>query len=442
MKTQSESRQGLTLWPEKLLGPRPGLKEINLFCWGFFCLCIVLPACYFVVVQVATGKYFHQGSAVDFVYFYGVGEIANTHGARAVYDTQLQLATFNRIVPLSDGSYGPSPYPPFVAQFFRLFALLPFVQAFFLWMMVTLILYIAGIVMLLRKFFPGSPLERSLLLCFALAYFPFLRNTLVNGQLSAVALFAVAIAICLERRGHFLLSGIALSILAYKPTLLIFILPMLVLTRRFQSLWGWLAGTSALLAISTAICGIDIWPVYVGFTRSFGHASGIYGTSMIQTQKYVDLSALSYAIPGGRTQISLVVLGIVCLAAVLWLSSVLMKPESRYTRSSGSALVWGTVIAWTMVVNIYCPIYDSILLVVVVLTVLAALRDLHCTRAFDSLVRLALVTFAISWVTEAIAKRYGVQLLTFPILAFAIVATFLLQKAGRSVTAKEAALAR
>lgn len=442
MKTQSESRQRLTLWPEKLLGPRPGLKEINLFCWGIFGLCIVIPACYFAVVQIATGKYFHQGSSVDFVYFYGVGEIANTHGATAVYDAQLQLATFNRIVPLNEGTYGPSPYPPFVAQFFRVFALLPFAQAFFLWVVITLVLYIVGITMLLREFFPGRPLERSLLLCFALAYFPFFRNTLVNGQLSAVALFAVAAAICMERRGHLFLSGLALSILLYKPPLLIFILPMLVLTRRFQALWGWLAGAAGLVAISSAIGGTGIWPAYLRFTRSFGHASGVYGTTMIETQKYVDLSALSYAIPGGRTRIALMVLGIVCLAAVVWLFSVLMKPESRRTGSSDTALVWSAVIAWTMVVNIYCPIYDSVLLVIVVPAVLAALRDLQCTRAFDSVVRLAMITFAISWISEALAKRYGVQLLTFAILAFAIVATSLLQKTGNHATAKEPALAR
>lgn len=424
-----------------MLGPRPGLKEINLFCWAMFCLCIVAPACYFLVAQVRTGKYFIQQSSVDFVYFYGIGEIANTRPAADVYDYQVQLETFNRILPLSHGSYGPSPYPPFVPQFFRLFALLPFPRAYVLWVFITLVLYIAGAVMLLREFFPEEPLKRSILLCFSLAYYPFLRNTLANGQLSAVAFFALALSIVLQRREHLLLSGVALSILTYKPPLLIFILPMLLLTRRFQMLWGWLAGAVGLAGISIALAGTGIWPAYLGFMHSFGHTSGLYGTTTMQIQKYVDLSALTYAIPGGRTRIVLGVLGFLCLAVVIWLFAVLWKPAPRGKASSVSALGWSAAIAWTMVVNLYCPIYDSILIVIVFIAGLAALRDLNRASAFESFVLLGLLTFVISFVSEAIARQYGIQLLTLAIVMFGAATTSLLQKATNRAAQKEPALA-
>lgn len=438
---QSDARQSSVLWPEKILGPRPGLKEINLFCWAIFGLCIVAPTCYFLAIQIATGKYFLKQSSVDFVYFYGVGEIANTHPAAEVYNYRLQLDTFNRILPLTRGTYGPSPYPPFVPQFFRIFALVSFLKAYSLWVLITFALYSTATAMLLREFFPDEPLKRSLLLCFSLAYYPFLRNTLANGQLSAVAYFALALAICLERRGWFFWSGVALSILIYKPTLLIFILPMVLLTRRFRTLWGWLAGASGLVGISTIMAGIGIWPAYARSLGSFGHMTGVYGTTTLEIQKYVDLSALSYAVPGGRSIVVLGLLGLFCLAATVWLFRVLMKTESRDRGSSSFILGWSATVAWTMVVNVYCPIYDSILIVVVAITCLAALRNLNWTRAYDLVVSLGIVTFAISWISEAVAQRYGVQLLTFVILTFAVTATYLLQKASKCVTAGEPALA-
>ncbi|HWF03520.1 MAG TPA: hypothetical protein VHA06_07535, partial [Candidatus Angelobacter sp.] len=142
MNEAGTQTRSLVKWPQ-FLGPPPGLKEINLMCWAVFGLCIVAPMCFFMVVRVKSDKYFQQ-SPVDFVYFYGIGEIANSHPAADVYNYDLQLATFNGIVPLHHGKYGPSPYPPFVAQFFRPFAMLSFRAAYFAWMFVTFALYVGG----------------------------------------------------------------------------------------------------------------------------------------------------------------------------------------------------------------------------------------------------------------------------------------------------------
>ena len=429
--TQSRSRAP---WPRGILGPPPGLKEINLLCWGIFFLCIVAPACFFLVVQIKTGKYFYEGSGVDFVYLYGVGEIANSHPATAVYDARLQLATFNDIVPLNHGTYGPSPYPPFVPEFFRLLALLPFPRAFLLWVSVTLVLYLAGTLLLLREFFPNEPLKQSLMLCLALTYFPFLRNTLINGQLSAAAFFALAIAICLERRGYPFLSGIALSILSYKPPLLIFILPMLLLTRRFRAFGGWVAGAMGLAAITTALAGVEIWPAYLRFMHSFGQTSGLYGSTTMQIQKYVDLSAQTYGIPGGRSRIVLGLLLCLGAASALWFFSLVLRVKPA-GKKAVSSLGWSAAIAWTMVVNLYCPIYDSILIVIAFIAAISSLQTLKWSAATYRVGLLALVTLAISWISEAGAKQFGVQLLTFAILAFAISTTALLQKANKSTLA-------
>ncbi len=80
--------------------------------------------------------------------------------------------------------------------------------------------------------------------------------------------------------------------------------------------------------------------------------------------------------------------------------------------------------------NVYSPIYDSILIVIAIILALSALGELKWVRASEWVVLLAVLMFAVAWITEPIAKRYGVQLLTLALLAFAITLTYLLQRAN------------
>ena len=105
----NEEKPRLTLWPERVLGPLPGLKEINLICWGLFIGFVIAPILFVLVIQSRTGRLYFRESPVDFIYFYGTGRIANEYSAIEVYDNNLQLKTFNEIQPSRDGAYGTSP---------------------------------------------------------------------------------------------------------------------------------------------------------------------------------------------------------------------------------------------------------------------------------------------------------------------------------------------
>jgi hypothetical protein len=154
-------------WPSRILGPTPGLKEMNLVCWGVFAALLVTRFCYPLWIQFRTGVGSFHIRPADFIYFYGIGRIANEYPLARLYDYNLQLKTFNEIYALHDGAYGPSPYPPFVALFFGPFARVPFVPAFFLWASVSLALYLAGIAATVKGIFPGERLKVSLIFCFA-----------------------------------------------------------------------------------------------------------------------------------------------------------------------------------------------------------------------------------------------------------------------------------
>ncbi len=423
--TEKQSKP-FKIWPERFLGPPPGLKEINLFCWAFFILCFLLPGGIVLSMQIKNGTPFFRKS-VDFVYFYGIGQIANTHQLIDLYNFDVQLKTFNTILPLHEGTYGPSPYPPFVAEFFRPFTRLPFLGAYFLWLGISLTLYVSAVVIALREFVPGSRLERSLILCLALASSSFLLNTFGNGQLSSVALFFLVTAIMQERRSRPFAGGMALSVLSYKPPLLFLIIPMLLVTRRWKMLAGFATGEGILVLIPTILGGIQIWPAYFRFVNSFGHTSGVYGTTTMRLWKYVDFNALSYAIPGGRSHLGLMLLAGVALC-VISLTALLFWKTTKHDVPA-QLLAWTVALNWNMLLNIYYPIYDSILFVVVVILVVSALRGLRWGRALQGMVFLSVLIFAVGWITEPIAKSHGVQLLTLGLLAFAIAQTWLLWRA-------------
>ena len=339
-RTDTQHRS-LVPWPT-IIGPRPGLKEINVICWALFCLCIVTPAVVILSMQMKAGNLYFEKAPVDFVYFYGIGQIAKTHPAIDVYDYQLQTEIFNKIQPLRNGKYGPSPYPPFVSQFFRLFAGLSFKSAFLLWFAISLTLYVAGIVLALRAFLPEEPLVRSLILCFALSSSPFLLNTLGNGQLSSIGLFFMVLALLFQQGSKPILSGTALSVLIYKPTLLLIVVPMLVITRRFKTLLGVTVGASILVLIATLLGGIRIWPAYLRFLSSFGQTSGVYGQSSLRLWKYVDLNSFSYAVSDGRSPMALTFLVCFVIAVALWAGIALWKSAGR--NDPRQSLAWAVAI--------------------------------------------------------------------------------------------------
>ena len=205
---QAAGRLPSLRWPTRLLGPRPGLKEINLVCWGSFVVFLVIPVAVILCIQARMGSDLIRGLHSDLTYFYGIGRIVNEYSAARVYDYPLQQKIFNEIYPLQVGVYGPSPYPPFVALVFSCFARLPFDVAYLLWGAISLLLYFFGLRIVARPFALQDRYIFSILLCLALAFYPFFFETLVNAQLAAVAFFAVSVAISRDRDGEFLQSGI------------------------------------------------------------------------------------------------------------------------------------------------------------------------------------------------------------------------------------------
>ncbi len=385
------------------------LKQLNLLCWGLLLVGFVLPFSVFV----ANG---HRPPSADFTYFYALGRILNNHPAQYLYDNEMVQRVCAEI---RSGSWGLSPYPPFVGLLFRPLGLLPYSVAYLLWLFVSLALYAAGLKLLTDRFLPLDPWRRSLLFCFAFAYRPFLLDTAFNGQIAAIGFFASALALYEDDKGRPLASGLALSLCTYKPTLLVLLLPMLLVTRRWKTLLGFTAGASALALATTVIEGFSVWPVFIGRIFSFGTRSvGAQTGPGRDISKFVDLSSFSLLVHGGRSWPGLVVLCGFGGSAFFLLFRAWLK-SSRQSAACNS-LLWAATLTWTLLLNVYVGVYDSILIVPSLIVTAGALRQVSPGRIQRAFTIVWALILAGSWITVQLAETTGVQLLTLLIAALGV----------------------
>jgi hypothetical protein len=388
-----------------MLGPAPSLKQTAVLCWALLFVFLVLP------LGVAMH---HQDPAAldaDFVNFYTLGRILNEHPHDRLYDYNLQRSMAEQVHPLKEGAYSPVAYPPAVAIAFQPFAKLPYWRAYKIWLLMTISLYVSAIVLLGRSLFPGHGALQSLLLCFSLAFFPFVIETLVNGQLSAVGFFALSMAIREDRRQRPLACGMWLAVCLYKVTLLIWVLPMLLVTRRWRALAGFSAGAAAFLALTTAIAGVQAWNGYLsGLLRFRAGPLRYLGSSTdarfaLPFWKYVDITAFTSLLIRGAPWVPLAVFAVAAVVAAAALGK-------RWRQNRNPDLVWASAISATLVVNLYMPIYDATLAVIGIMLTISGVWWTATYRTRRWLLILLLAIFVVSWESVSLAMATRVQFMT------------------------------
>ncbi len=409
--------------------PRPlfALKKLNFFCWLVFVVILAAPLATAIKDKIQSGRSLQE--ARDFIFFYSMGRMLNQYPPSRLYDFELQKQVATEVRPLKAGQeYGPNPYPPFVGLLFRPFARLPFSTAYPLWLAVSFSLYIAGLSLAAGSFFPNDLLRRSLIFCFALCFSPF-PWIMMGGQIPTIGFIGLALAFREENRERPVLSGLGLSLCLYKPTLLVLILPMLLVTRRYKTLMGFAGGGALLAGLATAVEGVSVWSGYLRMLLSFGAAAAnTNGYRKLPT--YIDLSAFSSLLPGGRSWLGgAIILGCACLAAF---SLVRAWWKYRGAGKQATILVWAATLTWTLILNLYVPIYDSILAVIGVIATAAVLQGLPDARLRRQFTLVWSLILATSWLTLQVAEATGFQIFT---VLFALLGTLQLA-ALRSVAAR------
>ncbi len=153
----------------------------------------------------------------DFLHFYTLGLVANTHRGDLLYDMDAQASLSVTHVEDAVGIRYLPLYPPQVSLLFRSFAVLPYGWALACWWVCCAILYGACCYLIWRTC-PNLREFGSIIFILAAA-FPGFFNLIAWGQTSAIALACFTAMFLALRASQTFWAGVALGCLIFKPQL-------------------------------------------------------------------------------------------------------------------------------------------------------------------------------------------------------------------------------
>lgn len=347
----------------------------------------------------------------DFAGFYIAGWILYDYPPAALYDAGLQWTLYHELFPTAPaGVFLPFAHGPFFALLMLPFAMLPYPLAYVLFLLITPALYAAGLLVVrpVLKHLTSDDAWTGALL--ALSYLPFLAENWVGGQFAAFGFLWMAIAVRCALSGQPFAAGLPLSMCFYKPTLLVVILPMLLIGRQFRILLGVIVGGVALACLSVLVVGIDGCAAYARLLLNYTH--GADASAGFRAFKYVDLVTFFRPAFGGFV----LTIGV---ASILF--AVLARTWWSYGRLDDDArrLAWAAALTLTPVLNVYAPIYDT-LLPVLGLLLTADVLTRRETPMPDSFRILLALMFVVPSFSQALASSIGFQPFTLVLIGAGI----------------------
>ena len=340
----------------------------------------------------------------DFVEFYTIGKILNTAAPARIYDLRLAVPLQHATLPtMPDTQMLVFGQAPFIASLFRPFALLSYAWAYVAWLGFSAGLFIAALALLFRTLGLNAQ-DRKTGFLLALSCTPFLFETWIGGQVSVVVFAIWALFFwCLENDLR-VLAGFVLALCLFKPTLVALPALMLLVGRRWRVLGGFGAGALAMAGLSVATVGLEGCRAWLGTLGLNAHIVTKTGEAWNQT-KDVGIIAFSHLLLPNWPIAGDFVAILSAILAVGWLGWAWWR--SGTNRMDG--LLWAATLCFTLVVNPYAPIYDSILVIAAVALVAAETPAIWI-----------LALYMIPWVTQSFAEFLHLQLMTLALAGFGI----------------------
>ena len=192
-------------------------------------------------------------ACIDFCWIWVSGIFAISSDPARVYDFAAYSAAQNTLVgPNAGAPFFHFIYPPTMLFFTYPLGFMPYLVAFVVWIVATLLLYQAAIYAIIPR--PAALIAAVLPIAVS-------ANALLgqNGFLTA-ALIGLSL-VFLERRP--LLSGILIGLLTYKPHFGVLFPLALVASRNWRTLCSATASTVALSVAAAAAFGYHGWPSFI-----------------------------------------------------------------------------------------------------------------------------------------------------------------------------------
>ena len=403
-------------WP-KWLGPMPGRREAHAMAWMALTAGMIL--CIASVLLGFHGRTF-MGRPLggDFVEFYTVGKILNTYPPARIYDLALAVRLQHETLPTMAGTqmlvFGQAPY---IGWLFRPFALLPYAWAYVAWLGYSAALYVAGLATLFAAV-RLTPKDRKTGYLLALSWAPFLFETWIGGQMAGFVFLVWALFFWLVQNERRFAAGLILSLCLFKPTLVALPAAMLLVSRRWRAAGGLAAGGAALALASFFTVGFEGLRAWVGML-AFGAQVAARPGDAWHRAKSVDMSAFLHLLLGDSeplTSIVLIVLGVAAVGLLGWA----WWGQTSWRHSAGTENeLWAATLCFTLVVNAYASIYDTVLAVAAVALVVASQRwSERPQKDREALAVWVLLLYMVPWVTQAFAEFLHFQLITLVLAGF------------------------
>jgi hypothetical protein len=396
---------------QRIIGPLPGQREARAF--SVFALIAALIACGLSLYYGFRGETFMgRPMGSDFVEFYAAGQLANQHQPAMIYDVQafsrLQHQVMPEMSPTQMHIFG---YPPLVAELFRPFALLPYRWAYCAWLAFSLTLYASGLWLLLgsliRKRYRGS----AFLL--ALSAPMYTLETWIGGQLSVLGFCAVVLFIsCFEKRCP-VWAGLALGLATYKPSLVVIPAAMMIVGGCWRMLAGLSVSSVLMILGSLATAGMNGFWLWIARLRVFS-AFATSNEAILRRTKYVDLNSFFTVLLGASSAER-------ALATVATSAAFLILAWTWWRRRDAShdvqRYLWAATLTWTLMINVYAPVYDTILLIPAAALVAKSVAE-RSEREQMSLQVWLIALWLLPWLTQSWADYLRLQVLTIVLAGF------------------------
>jgi len=365
----------------------------------------------------------------DFVEFFTIGKILNNYEAFRIYDLQLavglQHATLATMAETQMLVFGHAPY---VAYLFRPFAALPYAWAYIAWLAFSASLYVMSLFLLFRSSnLPREDRRTGLLL--AVSSVPFLLETWIGGQLSVVVFFAWALFFYFRHRNRLFLAGVALSFGLFKPTLVVLPAVMLLCGRQWRIMGGLAAGALAFAVASIRMVGLRGCRAWID-TLLFNARITAGPGEVRSLAKCVDITSFFHLLVRNAPVLTGILSSVIGVAVFVMLAVAWFRSADCANRQAED-LLWAATLCFTLVVNSYAPIYDSILAVSAVVLIAGVLDKRNEDRETFQAWLVAL--YIVTWITQSFAEFLHFQLFTIVLVGFAAWALRLASRARETL---------
>ncbi len=309
---------------------------------GYFvlllCICLFLWTSF---VQSRPARF--DAIGWDFLNLYTGADMA-LHG-RPVYDLNEQIAwQANLIQPHRIASQVlPFVYPPMILPLVIPFAMVPLRQSYYLWMAGSVVL-LGLFLLLMQRHLKLVRHELVILSLGVLSFYP-LSIHLWQGQSSLIVLLGITLGYLALRKGEDFWGGVALALGSVKPQLIVPLVLVLLMKRRWKTMGGFLGGVAALL--------LPTWPLLgplgmVDYTRFILSSLGWNQQYGMFPETMQNLRALSrWLVGNGPLQLVLLSLfSLAGLAVLVWVWRGKWQPrEPRFPLQFAATILLTTLLS-------------------------------------------------------------------------------------------------